>query len=107
MNESLKQRMKNEQMSRVCIDMFSGLGGMCTGFKWTGILPLIAVEWADTTIETYSATLNTDVLGLEEYMADEVGNAEYLNTFMQENTQTLVIHGDINIEFQDIKRYCS
>lgn len=26
-NESLKQRMKNEQMSRVCIDMFSGFGG--------------------------------------------------------------------------------
>ena len=104
MNESLKQRMKNEHMSRVSIDLFSGPGGLCTGFKWAGILPLIAVEWTDTTVETYSVTHNAEVLELEEYMADGVGNAEYLNTFMQESTQTLVIHGDINLVSSDMIR---
>lgn len=104
MNESLKQRMKNEHMSRVSIDLFSGPGGLCTGFKWAGILPLIAVEWTDTTVETYSVTHNAEVLELEEYMADGVENAEYLNTFMQESTQTLVIHGDINLVSSDMIR---
>lgn len=102
MNESLKQRMMNEHMSRVSIDLFSGPGGLCTGFKWAGILPLIAVEWTDTTVETYSVTHNAEVLELEEYMADEIKNEEYLNTFMHESTQTLVIHGDINLVSSDM-----
>lgn len=102
MNESLKHRMIDEHMSRVSIDLFSGPGGLCTGFKWAGILPLIAVEWTDTTVETYSVTHNAEVLELEEYMADGIANEEYLNTFMHESPQTLVIHGDINLVSSDM-----
>jgi DNA (cytosine-5)-methyltransferase 1 len=102
MNESLKQRMMNENMSRVSIDLFSGPGGLCTGFKWAGILPLIAVEWTDTTVETYSVTHNAEVLELGEYMSDGIENTEYLDTFMHESTQTLVIHGDINLVSSEI-----
>ena len=56
MNESLIKRMKAEHYKLVSIDLFSGPGGLCTGFKWAGILPLIAVEWTDTTVETYSVS---------------------------------------------------
>lgn len=104
MNESLKQRMKDEHMSRVSIDLFSGPGGLCTGFKWAGVLPLIAVEWTDTTVETYSVTHNAEVLELKEYMAGGVANEEYLNNFMHESVQTLVIHGDINLVSSEMIR---
>ncbi|MCQ2080588.1 MAG: MspI family type II restriction endonuclease [Lachnospiraceae bacterium] len=66
MNKSLIKRMKEERFSRVSIDLFSGPGGLCTGFKWAGILPLVAVEWTDTTVETYSVTHNAEVFELFE-----------------------------------------
>ena len=31
------------------IDLFSGPGGLATGFRWAGIKPLIAVEWITST----------------------------------------------------------
>jgi DNA (cytosine-5)-methyltransferase 1 len=37
------------------IDLFSGPGGICTGFKSLGIKTLFAVEYVDTTCITYSA----------------------------------------------------
>ena len=43
MNKSLQNRMKIENFKLVSIDLFSGHGGLCTGFKWAGILPLIAL----------------------------------------------------------------
>lgn len=97
MNDSLKERMWDEHMSKVSIDLFSGPGGLCTGFKWAGILPLIAVEWTDTTVETYSVTHNAEVLKLDNYINHGNINDGYLNSFMHESTQTLVIHGDINL----------
>lgn len=93
MNESLINRMKKEHYKLVSIDLFSGPGGLCTGFKWAGILPLVAVEWTDSTVETYSATHNAEVLHLAEYMK----KTDYLNQFMHESTRTLLIHGDINL----------
>lgn len=102
MNESLKQRMRSEHMSRISIDLFSGPGGLCTGFKWAGILPLIAVEWTDTTVETYSVTHNAEILEMEKYITDGVVNEEYLNTFLHESVQSIVIHGDINFVSNDM-----
>lgn len=93
MNRSLIQRMQNENFHYVSIDLFSGPGGLCTGFKWAGILPLIAVEWTDSTVETYSQSHNAEVMHLANYIED----ANYLNQFMQESTRTLLIHGDINL----------
>ena len=98
MNKSLKERMKSEGYKLVSIDLFSGPGGLCTGFKWAGILPLIAVEWTDTTVQTYSSSHNAEVFELSKYV-NESGefDSKYLNKFMKESTRTLLIHGDINL----------
>lgn len=97
MNNSLIQRMHDENFTHVSIDLFSGPGGLCTGFKWAGVLPLIAVEWTDTTVETYSISHNAEVMHLESYVDDEGVHLDYLNNFMHESTRSLVIHGDINL----------
>lgn len=98
MNNSLIERMREEHFNLVSIDLFSGPGGLCTGFKWAGILPLIAVEWTDTTVQTYSASHNAEVMHMSMY-SDENGtlHPEYLAQFMHESTRTLLIHGDINL----------
>lgn len=75
------------------IDLFSGPGGLCTGFKWAGIKPLIAVEWSDWTVRTYAATHGADILELEKYLN---GTLENVDDFFQPNDKTLLIHGDIN-----------
>lgn len=97
MNESLIKRMKDEDYKLVSIDLFSGPGGLCTGFKWAGILPLIAVEWIDTTVDTYSINHNADVFELEKYALEGGKDEEYLQSYMIESTRSLVIHGDINL----------
>lgn len=104
MNESLIKRMKEEQFSLVSIDLFSGPGGLCTGFKWAGILPLIAVEWTDTTVETYSSSHNAEVLHLSNCSDENDTNDGYLQQFMKESTKTLLIHGDINSVSSDMIR---
>lgn len=108
MNKSLVERMKNENFSLVSVDLFSGPGGLCTGFKWAGILPLIAVEWTDTTVETYSVTHNAEVFELSKYVVDGKLNVDYLKKFTKESTQTLMIHGDINLVSSElIKEFLS
>ena len=102
MNESLKKRMRDEGYSLVSIDLFSGPGGLCTGFKWAGILPLVAVEWTDTTVETYSASHNAEVLHLAQYATANGNDEAYLQQFMQESTRSLLIHGDINLVKSDM-----
>lgn len=97
MNDSLKKRMKDENFQLVSIDLFSGPGGLCTGFKWAGILPLIAVELTDTTVETYSASHNAEVFHLAQYSDENGVHKDYLAQFMAESTRTLLIHGDINL----------
>lgn len=96
MNESLKKRMNEEHFSLVSIDLFAGPGGLCTGFKWAGTLPLIAVEWTDTTVETYSQSHDAEVFELSKYLADGDNN-KYIEGFNKESTKTLLIHGDINL----------
>lgn len=97
MNNSLIRRMEEEHFSLISIDLFSGPGGLCTGFKWAGILPLIAVEWTDTTVETYSLSHNAEVLELSKYLKDGQTDEGYLNGFLVESTRTLLIHGDIKL----------
>lgn len=97
MNSSLIKRMADEKYKYVSIDLFSGPGGLCTGFKWAGILPLIAVEWTDTTVETYSVTHNAEVFELSKYIIDDNVNEDYLSHFTKDSTRSLVIHGDINL----------
>ena len=75
------------------IDLFSGPGGLCTGFEWAGIKALIAVEWSYWTVQTYAASHNADVFELEKYLN---GTMENVEQYFKENTKTLLIYGDIN-----------
>ena len=102
MNDSLIKRMKDEHFKLVSIDLFSGPGGLCTGFKWAGILPLVAVEWTDTTVETYSTSHNAEVFELSKYMHNNKPDKKYLAEFLKESTRTLLIHGDINLVSSDL-----
>lgn len=97
MNNSLKKRMEEGNYQLVSIDLFSGPGGLCTGFKWAGILPLIAVEWTDTTVETYSVSHNAEVFELAKYSKETENDETYLSSFMHESDKSIVIHGDINL----------
>lgn len=84
------------------IDLFSGPGGLCTGFKWAGIKPLIAVEWSDWTVKTYAANHNADIFDLEKYLS---GNLENVESYFQPSNKTLLIHGDINkVKIELIKK---
>ena len=97
MFDSLVKRMQEENFKLVSIDLFSGPGGLCTGFKWAGILPLIAVEWTDTTVETYSISHNAEVFELSKYLCDGNTDETYLNLYKKESTRSIIIHGDINL----------
>lgn len=75
------------------IDLFSGPGGLCTGFKWAGIKPLIAVEWNYWTAQTYAASHKADIFPLDEYLSASLSEPE---KFFRPSQRTLVIFGDIN-----------
>ena len=75
------------------IDLFSGPGGLCTGFRWAGIKALIAVEWSYWTVQTYAASHNADIFELEKYLD---GTMENPDQYFQPSENTLLIYGDIN-----------
>ncbi len=75
------------------IDLFSGPGGLCTGFRWAGIKALIAVEWSYWTVQTYAASHNADIFELEKYLDGTMENPEQ---FFAPSENTLLIYGDIN-----------
>ncbi len=80
------------------IDLFSGPGGLATGFKWAGIIPLIAVEWTDTTAKTYSLNHFADVFELSIYIGTKgKKDKSYLESFCVESDKSVLIHGDINL----------
>lgn len=80
------------------IDLFSGPGGLATGFKWAGILPLIAVEWTDTTAETYSQNHYADIFELNQYyISKRKTNEDYLKPFCESSDKSVLIHGDVNL----------
>jgi DNA (cytosine-5)-methyltransferase 1 len=74
------------------IDLFSGPGGLCTGFKSENFKPLIAVEWSDHTVKTYAKSQNAEIYELNYLIA----NAGNLETVLQPTDKTCLIHGDIN-----------
>ena len=101
MNDLLRDKMHTYGFQLTSLDLFSGPGGLATGFKWSGILPLIAVEWTATTAETYSTNHYADVLELSELSNDEL-RTDYLNQFCRESDKSVLIHGDINLVTNDI-----
>lgn len=97
MNEILKNKMIRYGYSLTSIDLFSGPGGLATGFKWAGILPLIAVEWTNSTSQTYSRNHFTDVLELSILKTEDGINQQYLNSFCTPSDKSILIHGDVNL----------
>lgn len=74
------------------IDLFSGPGGLCTGFISEGFIPRIAVEWSDTTVVTYAKSHNAEIYEL----SDLLKNLGHLESVLQKTERTCLIHGDIN-----------
>jgi DNA (cytosine-5)-methyltransferase 1 len=104
MNALLRDKMETYGFRLTSIDLFSGPGGLATGFKWAGILPLIAVEWTDTTAETYSVNHYCDVLELKKYNSNNHIDEEYLDSFCVESDKSVLIHGDINLVTNEVIR---
>lgn len=73
------------------IDLFSGPGGLCTGFKSAGFKPLIAVEWSDWTVKTYAENHNATIYEL----ATLIENKGSLEKVIKKDNNTVLIHGDI------------
>ena len=74
------------------IDLFSGPGGLCTGFISEGFVPRIAVERSDTTVVTYAKSHNAEIYELTDLLA----NMGKLENILQKTKNTCLIHGDIN-----------
>ena len=75
------------------IDLFSGPGGLCTGFISEGFIPRIAVEWSDTTVVTYAKSHDAEIYELKDLLA-HLGNLEDV---LKKTEKTCLIHGDINL----------
>ena len=82
----------NDKKELTSIDLFSGPGGLCTGFRWAGIHALIAVEWSDNTVQTYAHSHNAEIFELEDYLNGTMSDPE---RYFQPSQRTLLIHGDI------------
>lgn len=90
--------MKKQDFHLTSIDLFAGPGGLATGFKWAGILPLIAVEWTGTTAQTYSHNHNADIFELDKYQLTKTKKDQaYFDSFCKESNKSVLIHGDINL----------
>lgn len=74
------------------IDLFSGPGGLCTGFISEGFVPRIAVEWSDTTVLTYAKSHDAEIYELKQLL-DNLGS---LQNVLHKTNKTCLIHGDIN-----------
>lgn len=104
MNDLLRNKMRKHGFILTSIDLFSGPGGLATGFKWAGILPLIAVEWTDTTAKTYSMNHFADILELNQYQVEGNLLPEYLDSFCHPSDKSVLIHGDINMVSNEMIR---
>ena len=81
-----------QQPMLTSIDLFSGPGGLATGFRWAGIKPLIAVEWSYWTVQTYSHSHNAEILELAQYEEDP----SVINSLLVPSDRPILIYGDIN-----------
>lgn len=75
------------------IDLFSGPGGLCTGFKSEGFLPRIAVEMSDHTVQTYAHSHGAEIYPVDLLLE----NLGHLETVLKPTQNTVLIHGDVNL----------
>lgn len=98
------------------IDLFSGPGGLATGFRWAGIKPLIAVEWITSTALTYCESHGADRLVLAEYptlieLDNEkdidlyVSGREELKRLMAPSSATILLQGDVSLVTNELVLY--
>lgn len=80
------------------IDLFSGPGGLCTGFKSEGIVPRIAVEMSDHTVMTYSKSHDAEIYKIDDLIA----NKGCLENILLKTDKTALIHGDVNLVSNEI-----
>lgn len=80
------------------IDLFSGPGGLCTGFKSEGLIPRIAVDFSDFTVKTYAKSHDAEIYELD-LLLKNIGKLEEV---LQKTEKTCVIHGDINQVSNDL-----
>ncbi|MEK4082608.1 DNA cytosine methyltransferase [Psychrobacillus sp. FSL K6-1415] len=73
------------------IDLFSGPGGLATGLKLAGFLPLIAVEINRETAETYCENHQSELFELDLYLQE----ANKFNDIFLPNNKPLMILGDV------------
>jgi len=91
--------MEVNAMTYYSIDLFSGPGGICTGFKWADIKPLIAVEFSYWTVQTYAKNHDADIFPLDDYLNNTLDNVE---DYFKENDRTILIYGDITKVSNDL-----
>ena len=98
------------------IDLFSGPGGLATGFRWAGIKPLIAVEWITSTALTYCESHGADRLVLAEYpllleldnekdIDQYVSGREELKRLVSPSDATLLLQGDVSLVTTELILY--
>lgn len=73
------------------IELFSGPGGLSTGFRRAGFAPLISVEVSETTVKTYSSNYNVQVIKLSKLIENE----GRLEAEFDYSTEGILIHGDV------------
>lgn len=84
---------KGESELFTYIDLFSGPGGLCTGFKSEGLMPRIAVEISNHTVKTYAQSHDAEIYEIDELL-NNIGNLENI---LKDTDKTALIHGDINL----------
>lgn len=113
-SKPLDARKKTKEITS--IDLFSGPGGLATGFRWAGIKPLIAVEWITSTALTYCESHGADRLVLSEYpmllefdnekdIDQYVKGREELKRLMAPTDRTILLQGDVSLLSDELVRY--
>lgn len=78
-------------MNYTYIELFSGPGGVATGFRRAGFMPLISVEISETTVQTYSSNYNVQVITLNSINE----NKGKLENILDMSSEGILIHGDV------------
>lgn len=73
------------------IELFAGPGGLATGFRRVGFMPLISVEATETTVQTYSKNHDVQVITLKEL----IDNEDKLENILNTTSKGVLIHGDV------------